>query len=242
MAILAAILLGRIQSPNSEPTATSPPGDLQGTDLESLGHIDKRLLVEATSSGPVQLASDEAAGNLDSDSRIKNLWLRLDAGDFTREKDPVAYEQAQREVARWHLDRAIQGELYSRAARFTGLGSWKSIEEKLAHLEGSDPVRHQMLQHVVEKSLVASEMINETALANWDNGDLVEVWPKEGGSHDPKEWLLRRDLPRRPAHQFAVSTQVGDRNFRLHFNSSLHPQVDVVLHEIQVGLEAMKDD
>lgn len=173
--------------------------------------------------------------------RVARLRREIYSGSLTREVDEAEYERAQREVAKATISAVNEDDVYVRAAKIAGAKSWRALEEMAAEFESSDPYRHHELVSIMQDSLAASELVNETASSLWESTNFIEEWRSEDGSHRMQDWAQGRDLPPTALHRFSAAVQVGDSNFRVHYNSSHFPQVEAAVVNVRSRLAALDE-
>lgn len=173
--------------------------------------------------------------NPEESDEISKLRRAVFSGKLSRDASPGEYDAAIRKISVASATGSLRNDLEGRAGMLAGFDSWDHAMKTLAVVEARDPVAGQDLREIVDLALALSGEIERAAIESLEAERSVEVWDPER-PHDPKGWKEVYGNPERGACRFSLSNNVGDRVFKLHFNSADHPLLNSRLLELRSRL------
>ena len=192
--------------------------------------IDQQRIAPAEHADPQESGEDTWSDN--------DRFLVL-AGELTREEFGEGYDQLIREMALERASGNIALGESNRAASFCGFQKWEDVETLLASEEPAAELIRTDLEELAATSLSAAEKVTKLVDDAWWRDDCVQVVDFEA-PEDGRDWLESRGYgAEKGLLVFQTATKVGDRGFRLHFDSSRFPSLEWELMVIQSKKDAL---
>lgn len=164
---------------------------------------------------------------------IRNLKRSLARGELTRASHGSEYDEAISRVALDTIRKTLESQASSRAAEFSGFPSWESLESTLTQLKQDDPFLAAQLGVLIDASVGASGYVEQCSIQAWDDPLHLEVWDPDS-DHDGAVWAEPRAHPDAGLLKYQAATRVGDRAFRLHFDSYFFPSLEAELDSLKL--------
>jgi hypothetical protein len=163
---------------------------------------------------------------------IRSFKAKLVRGELTRSEHGSAYEEALLSIAQDTILKTLESQIDSRTASFLGFKSWNSLESMLTRLESESPYLAAQLEDLAEVSAAASSSVETYSMQAFMDPFHLESWDPDSGSERPV-WGDSREHSGESLLKFQAATRIGDRVYKLHFDSFFFPALDVSLTDLR---------